>query len=509
MCNCLWGVKVYMSLKMTKNKEKVLEFLNNREYSFIEPIFSEAGGEFIEYTIDRVGTIFNENAKYVKPRKMLENFLVYIFLYITHILTMAGPVRQIQTLLKDEVCLRLLGFSEDEIKNGVTKRKGDNQYGADYERQSGAMGTTALVDNLAFFDKDSLIKCFNLYIGKLKAEGIDFGSEYALDSTIIETDKDYPGAKVIRKTNEDGEDTNEYVYGFKLWILSSVKTRIPVALHVGTANEADAPLLKQIVETGVSNIGASTIKTLLIDRGFINGEVLHQIKYEMGIDWCCPAKKNMDIYKDVTTLREMNKDKIETWEYGSHGLSGGFLVKGAVSYDQYSKENIGFKKNKTGSPINAVCITMWAGKEIAVGREKVIMTSADVNSAKEIQQIYKKRSLIENCTFRELKQGATVNQLPVTKKHEKAENLAYIHVILSVFAFSIFNAIVEEVNSEPNNTKKLPQCIREFRFTQKSQKANLFVLVDVYYAVITMKEFMDTIGFKRVSSPFDSDFGFY
>ena len=71
---------------------------------------------------------------------------------------------------------------------------------------------------------------------------------------------------------------------------------------------------------GISNFGEGRIKTVLADRGFIDGLQMYQMKYDKGIDFVIPAKKNMEIWKCVTGLRTDNANNIEEWAYGKKGV---------------------------------------------------------------------------------------------------------------------------------------------------------------------------------------------
>lgn len=135
------------------------------------------------------------------------------------------------------------------------------------------MASTTVIDNLACFDYQGLEDCFNAYISRISKKGlIDFGEVYILDSTIVETAKDYPGAKPIRRRNDEDEETDEVVWGFKVFILSSAKTLAPVAIHITTANDADSPMFLEMVKRGAANLGEGKIKVVLADRGFIDGQ---------------------------------------------------------------------------------------------------------------------------------------------------------------------------------------------------------------------------------------------
>ena len=482
--------------KLEKNKAKVEEFLKEKKYSFVEPVSMECGMEFLEYMKSEGIADDLANAKYTKEREFIDNHEAFPMIYMMNIITGMGSARKMKTILKDEAAMKLVGFTSEQIREGVTKRPGNNQHGKGYERKSGVMASATLIDNLACFELQSMEKCFNKFIKRIACSGkVELGDVYILDSSIVETGENYPGAKPLRKVNEEGELTSEIVWGFKVFILMSAKTKIPIAIYITTANDADSPMLKKMVEKGIENIGKEKIKYVLADRGFIDGTQLYEVKYDMGIDFVIPVRKNMDIWTCMVGLREENKNNIVEWKYGKKGMSGGYLSKGSVSYAQYAAQAAGSKKHNNGAPLDAVVVTRWAGKEIAPGNEKVIITSADAQSATELIELYGQRSLIENCNFRELKQAAMLTALP-QYKNENAEATAYMHMLLCIFTLAIFNALVETIYADdPDVAKQIPKNIREFRFMKECEKAKLFVMAENYYYVYDMSEFMALIGF--------------
>jgi len=483
--------------KLEHNKEMVDQFLREKKYSFAEMVPGDNGLEFLEYMIEEgIGEFFSE-VRYEKLRNPVKNYEIFPLIYMMNILSGEWSIRLTQVILKDEAIVRMLGFTTEKIVNGLTKRGSKNQHGKDLKRKSGVMASTTVIDNLACFEYDGLEECLNIYIRAISCK-IDLGDVFILDSTIVETFEGYPGAKPVRRKNEDGEDTDEIIWGFKVFILTSARTQIPVAIHITTANDADSTMLVEMVNRGIANLGEERIKVVLVDRGFIDGSQLYQLKYGMGIDFIIPAKKNMDIWKCTTGLRKYNSNNIEEWHYGKKGLSGGYLSKGSVSYSQYAENPAGNTKNKDGAPINAVVVTRWASMEISPGKEKVLLTSLETDSAIEIIQLYGERTLIENCNFRELKQAAALNDLP-QYKNKNASKTAKIHMLLCVFALVVFLALVYTVyRGTPEAKNKIPKNIREFRFAKKCEKSKIFILVKNYYHIYEMKEFMEFVGFDLV-----------
>jgi hypothetical protein len=484
--------------RLESNKAKVDGYLEKKLYTLAEMVDMSGGMEFLEYLMSEGISDSFSRAEYIKEREFISNYEVFPLIYMMNILSGEWSVRRTKTILNNEAMMRIMGFSEEALSNGLTKRGTKNQHGEGYERKSGIMASTTVIDNLACFSLEGLVSCFNEYISRVaRGTGEAFGDDYIVDSTIVETEEGYPGAKATRREGEDGEP-GETIWGFKVYLLSSAKTRTPVALHITTANESDSPMFEKLVAQGVSNLGAGKIKTVIADRGFIDGRQLYRIKYEMGIDFIIPARKNMDIWACMTGLRATSKDAVEEWKYGKKGLSGGYLTKDSVAYSQYAPEPVGNKKDKSGAPINAVVVTRWADKEIAPGKEKVILTSKDVSSAIEVIQGYGQRTLIENCNFRELKQAAALTALP-QYKNKNAEKTAYIHMLLCVFTLAVFTVLVEQMFSETQENKSTPKNIREFRFAKRCEKGKIFILVKHYYYIYEMDEFMMRVGFGKVS----------
>ena len=481
------------------NKPMVDQFLSEKKYTFAEMVEMDDGLEFLEYIAQEgIADSFAE-AEYTKQREFIPNHEVFPMIYMMNILSGEWSVRRTRKILTDEAMLRILGFTGEQIEKGLTKRGTKNQYGEGYARQAGVMASTTVIDNLSCFAYKGLEDCFHSYIRRAAAGGgIEFGEIYILDSTIVETEANYPGAKLTRRRDGEGDETSEKIWGFKVFLLTSAKTRTPVAIHITAANDADSPMLEKMVAKGEENLGKGKIKVVLADRGFIDGRQMYRLKYNMGVDFVIPAKKSMDIWSCMTGLRNENKNNIEEWEYGKKGLSGGYLSKGSVSYSQYSSEPPGNKKGNDGAPINAVVVTRWADKEIAPGREKVILTSKDTDSAIKIIHLYGQRSLIENCNFRELKQAAALGSLP-QYKNENAEKKARIHMLLCVFTLAVFTVLVERVFAGAAESKeRIPKNIREFRFVKGCEKSKIFILVKHYYHIYDMKEFMALAGFAAV-----------
>jgi hypothetical protein len=73
-----------------------------------------------------------------------------------------------------------------------------------------------------------------------------------------------------------------------------------VVLVNGKSHEL--PVLDQMLENFVAAVGSGVIKTLLLDRAFLDGERISRWKRDWGITVIIPIKKNMDLWTDACGL---------------------------------------------------------------------------------------------------------------------------------------------------------------------------------------------------------------
>lgn len=361
------------------------------------------------------------------------------------------------------------------------------------------MDVFTLPDNVEKCYKCSVMKAFNDSVRSFR--GMLRSGIYALDSTILETKPGFPGCgKTKRK--KDGCDDNhpeyEYIYGFKLFVLYEVKSRIIVAMYIVPANEDDHKYFLPMVKQGVHNCGRGRIQLVIADRGFLDGAQLWELKHQMGIDFIIPAKAGMIIREDAVGLRKMYKNKpLAEWAYGK-GKCQGYGVDGLQSYFEYNPVGVKDNKKTNGSPLNALVVITWRGKAVSPEKQVVMLTSLPVEEdAAAIAIKYRLRSLIENCGFRELKQAAYLKHLP-RRKGKYAENAAYLHIMLCVFAHTLFYAFLGW------RKKKAPEqsagdCLREWRRRESIKEGNTILIVaeGKYYALFEAGELLDVFGVRQ------------
>jgi hypothetical protein len=76
------------------------------------------------------------------------------------------------------------------------------------------------------------------------------------------------------------------------------------ALAVVPGNTHEDPILYELVEQFVRQVGPGVMKQLILDRGFLDGPRIAYCKTVLGVDVLIPLKKNLDLWTDAWRLSE-------------------------------------------------------------------------------------------------------------------------------------------------------------------------------------------------------------
>jgi len=129
----------------------------------------------------------------------------------------------------------------------------------------------------------------------------------------------------------------EMVYGFKLLLVFDVLRRYVVAAKMLQIQENENPHLLEMVDQARKNIGRDAIRLVLVDRGFLDGARLWQLKYKRGIDFVIPAKTDMAVSKDIRGMRDLRQDEHlhrQQWQT-QQGTVRAVGVAGLSTFDDY------------------------------------------------------------------------------------------------------------------------------------------------------------------------------
>ena len=98
-----------------------------------------------------------------------------------------------------------------------------------------------------------------------------------------------------------------------LYVDPTRNTFLRVAMRLLPGNEHECPVLYELLEKFVEEVGDNVIRRLLLDRGFIDGERMAHCKRKLGIDILIPVRRNMDVYEDVLGILKLGEVKFEEY----------------------------------------------------------------------------------------------------------------------------------------------------------------------------------------------------
>jgi len=470
---------------LTRNQKEVAKKVIGGDYRFVKVagwgfldkfmIFLKTIGFLTVLDVDGQGY----ERKLITIAKLLLTYEVKVLLGIS-------SMNQVPQLLFGDIGLMMLiGFTAEQIKNGHCRRgKG---------KANKPMHKDTLADALDRFKPAEMEKLLNAGVKILAKQGFIKDTDYIMDDTPLETTEKCQGCgkKTVmekRPTKENGiVEIPVTTYGFKLLAISGVKGRQIVAAKIIKINEDAREYTLKLLKQAIKNIGKDKIKLLLIDRGFIDGIILWKIKHNLGIDFIIPLKTDMRITANARGLRDTEIAK-KIYRVARKDISV-IGIKGLTSYDQYGDEQHNqkdkFSKDFKGNKINAVMVTEWDGKEYPRGKEKVFLTTLQINRPLQIIDKYALRSLIENTTFRELKQGWLIN-----KVQKKTRNGVTSHAILTLCMYNMTNAYKTDMGERLTETG-----IRRFRLQTWAETRNKIVIVSGdYYGIFDIEELLLLIG---------------
>ena len=112
----------------------------------------------------------------------------------------------------------------------------------------------------------------------------------ACDTTLYETTNKFKGCGCVtrqRKVKARGyrksgelKEVSVTLYGWKVWAIYEIKTGIPLAIKIDTIEKTrQSACSLAVLEQAKENVKiSSTIDSVVIDRGFLDGKVLYDIE---------------------------------------------------------------------------------------------------------------------------------------------------------------------------------------------------------------------------------------
>jgi len=379
--------------RLKENKEKVRERLKRRKWDDVSLTGWGRLDEFI-YFLHGLGYFkILQRAKLEILRTGIPHYLL-LSTFSMKILLGIPSVRKVkENLFREKAVLKLLGYTVKQIEKGFNRRN---------RGKSKPINVDDLRNILKKVSPRAAEKIFEEVLKRLVKKKIIRGTVYALDATeILVTGKTYENygevvkVEQILKKNGEIREKKTRKRGYKAIILQNITKgrEIIVGVIVVPLNKHEINYAERIVKRALKILGKGAIKTLVMDRGFLDGKLMHQLKKKKGpykIDTIIPLKKNMNILQDMKELSRIEVNYRYVDEKRKLEILGFTDLETLDSYPGKLNGLLVKKKRKE-----------WG-----------YITTLPVKDVLKLYKLYKRRWVIENEGIRELKQGWLINKLP-------------------------------------------------------------------------------------------------
>jgi hypothetical protein len=380
-------------------------------------------------------------------------------------------------LLTDEALMGVLGFNAAQVRDGSNDR-GLSRRTKPVEIR-GAFSYETVADNIVAVGKDKLGAMFNGVVRCLAKQGIfPKRIDALLDATDDEATPGYEtddGKEVPSVTREKRPDvranrpakkTKVTVFGWKVWVVWEPVSRIPLAIAIDGINVADNEHAYEVLAQARKNVeGYATIRSVALDRGFLDGNLLAKIDGEGAIVYL-PAKSNLTI---TTDAREIAR-RAEALAAQGRALDGTTYKERVEKVQRGAGKNATVEERKTvvvgirelpcdwwregGSSsaatsksfepklLNATVVLRWNGAPADAEKEVVFLTTDPANDPFVAFDAYDDRSLIENTCNREAKESWFLEHHP--KRSEAGMRLHAYFVFMCMGLVSAFRCYKEQ-----------------------------------------------------------------
>lgn len=398
----------------------------------------------------------------ITPKGRQRELVPFIQFIMVFLMKTIGSIPKMETvdelLLTDELLMGICGFNAYQVRNGSCQRGVELRTSPAPEIR-GAICVDTLANQVVKIPPRTIENFFNRCVQQIARFNVfPRYIHAACDATDFETTNRFKGCGSVtreRKVKAKGYRKNGElkavkvtVYGWKVWAVYELNTGIPLSIKIDTIEKPDNLHVLAALEQAKENVGPrSTIRSLVIDRGFLDGKILYAID-QQGIEFVIPLKRNMEATIDARQLaleaedschakREVEltrgygkakyKEKVATELIGVAGLltCDWFNPEGSKAYTA--------KKDYEPIPLNAVVVKTWDNNTPPLDKQVVLVTNGDIQDPFIAFDRYDDRSLIENNLFRDTKQNWCLEHPP---KKTKEGVWVQVYVVMAMKALT-------------------------------------------------------------------------
>lgn len=454
------------------NREKVLECLRTGEYEAI--LTSQEGAlDALAHVAYELGVLDAAAAIQVnREREGIPDELLLRTLAVLPFVEAVGLSAAANTLFEDAAVLLQLGYTAIQIQGGFNAR-----HGAAYDektRQSLPCHPEVLRQELQRIDLDSLAEFRRTCIGTLFARGLVKGKTYAVDGSGLGADMRVVGLLNVHE-------------GCPLW----VNWRVRVGHESEKGQEAHVVL--GMVDEVRDIAGTEAIEWLLMDALYADGPLLARLKYDRHIDALVRLPEDRRLYDQLTSLLRITpqawKTHLDTRYVAGHKQTRQMRV--AEMRDLNDWDSFWDTAHALGVENPTLCGYAIEGQvidDLEQAEAWALVATAPFSSPWQAYTFWRKRWRVENCGFRELKEGWLLEKSLWTF-HNPVVTAARV-------AFTLIAFNVAQIAKSNAGERLARQGIRRLRQTlnRRFGAVPIIVFAAESFAILHVEELVEVLG---------------
>ena len=253
--------------------------------------------------------------------------------------------------------------------------------------------------------------------------------------------------------------------------------------ELGPGNEDELVQARRLVFSFCRN-NPGVMQELIVDRGYVDGEFIEELKEEYSVDTLIPLKSSMDTYKDAIVIaqRQNNWTIAEVSKDQNNNIKSKTEI--AIIYDIDLWSTLSFKQHALVSRY-----TNWdSAADKYIENFSVIISTRRYESAEKMLERYKLRGTIEE-RYRQFKNDWYIADFP-------SPNAALIesHICFTLLTYSLLqlyfckNDLREQTNKMISSLRKDEKLGKDAVIVYAEDKYGVFDLDDYTFKVASMNE---------------------
>ena len=373
-----------------QNREKVLECLKTGEYEAI--LTSKEGAlDALAYVAYELGVLDAATKIQVnRAREGIPDDLLLRTLAVLPFIEAMSLSVAAETLFEDAAILLKLGYTAVQIREGFNQRRG-----ADYERkseQSFPYHPEVLRQELQKIDLESLAEFRRTCIGTLFERGLVKGKTYAIDGSGLGGGLYLVGLMAVHRERP-------------LWVNWRV-------IHANQSEKGkEATVTLAMVDEVREIAGEAALEWLLMDGLYADGPLLARLKYGRGIDALVRLPEERRLYAQLQGLLRVDPtqwhEHLDTRYVAGQKQTRQMRVAGMDDLDDWdSFVETAHDELAIDTPtLSAYAIASYPLDAPDEKEAWALVSTAPFNSPWKAYTSWRDRWCIENCGFREVKEG--------------------------------------------------------------------------------------------------------